>query len=673
MESDTRTSGVQPPYGRRWAALGVLSLTLFISAVDLLIVNAALRPIAVDLRTSIDELAWVVSAFMLALGSWPLAAGALGDRIGRKRLILAGLGLFGVASVVAAVAESSLMLIGARYVMGIGIGMVMPNAVATMRGIFTGRELAKALEIWAAAAGIGLVCGPLAGGFLLRHFDWGSIFLVNVPFAAIALVAGAVLIPETRPANPRRLDPLGIVLSVPAISALVWAMLEAPDRGWTSTSVLAALGTAAALAIAWVAWERRAPAPMVDLSWLRNGAIAGAVGGLMCAYGALVGALFLLSIWMQVVMNYDSFQTGVRLLPVAGALLVSVRIALKIKEARGARWVIAGGLALIAIGASLFATIDAGAGYGSVVVTLVLAGAGLGATLAPAQHLIVESLPERFAAIGTSLGDTARYVGAAIGLALATSVFSSGYRAELEAALEEPPLDRLPAPAGEAALDSLVAAVEVAARVGGPMGARLAELALSDGFFAGLGPAAWVTTAIAAVGAITAARLIMGGRTAVVVDEQAEPVSYAPAQPTFVYRNRPGELVVAVDAGGSRAASVELAGVVLRGVADARHAGHAVDSLRVCIARHVNPAARDVRFAADADLLERIRAVAAGVTGVSDVEDPVLDFPGELGSRLVIAADVADDRAAEACAAALGRSEPRLAEVLVCRAMEAPA
>ncbi|MBA2523593.1 MAG: MFS transporter, partial [Solirubrobacterales bacterium] len=267
--SDSRTAGLNLPASRRWATLVVLSLTLFISAVDLLIVNAALEEIAVDLKTSLADLAWVVSGFTLAIGSWPLAAGALGERIGRKPLILTGLAIFGLSSLFAAMAETTTTLIAARYAMGLGIGIVMPNAVGTIRGMFSGSELHKALAIWAAAAGLGVVTGPLAGGLLLRHFDWGSIFLVNVPFVAIALIAGAVLIPETRTPGGRRLDVVGIVLAVPAITSLVWGIIEAPERGWTNTTIVVAFAAFALLSAAWVAWELRTGEPMVELAWFR--------------------------------------------------------------------------------------------------------------------------------------------------------------------------------------------------------------------------------------------------------------------------------------------------------------------------------------------------------------------------------------------------------------------
>lgn len=266
----------QPPastetrHPRRWWILAALWLCVLVIGFDVTILNVALPTLATELDASTSQLQWIVDAYLLALAALLLAPGTLGDRLGRKRLLLIGLAAFAGASVLAAASPSPGYLIPARALMGIGAATIMPLTLAVLPTVFAPDERSKAIAAWAAAAGIGLPLGPILGGLLLEHFWWGSVFLINVPLVAIALVAGAVLIPESRDATARPPDLLGMVLSCAGSVVLVYGIVEAGRVGWDTTDVLAAFAGAAVLLGAFLWWQRRAAAPLIELGWFSD-------------------------------------------------------------------------------------------------------------------------------------------------------------------------------------------------------------------------------------------------------------------------------------------------------------------------------------------------------------------------------------------------------------------
>jgi EmrB/QacA subfamily drug resistance transporter len=480
--------------GRRWAALGVLCLSLLAIVVDNTIVNVALPTLARDLDADLSALQWVVDAYTLVFAGLLLLAGALGDRYGRRRTLLAGLGVFAVASAAAAASGGVDALIAARAVMGAGAAFIMPATLSLVVSVFPDRrERATAVGIWAATAGLGVALGPVVGGVLLDRFAWGAIFLVNVPLCALALAAGAVVVPESRDPAAGRIDWTGAALSGVALVAFVWAVIEAPAAGWTSARVLAAGGVAAVALAAFVVQQRRTADPLLDLRLFRDPRFSAASATIMVLFFALFGFLFLATQYLQFVLGHSPSAAGVRVLPYAGAMIVSATLSAGLVQRLGTRPVATAGMALFAAGLAVAATVTAGGGYGRLAVAFVLMGAGMGLAGAPATESITGSLPPERANIGSAVNDTTRELGGALGVAIVGSVMSSLYSAQLADALP----DGVPGPVAAAARHSLGAAVQIGAGVADP--AR-------DAFVHAMARASIVVAVVAALGALIAWR-----------------------------------------------------------------------------------------------------------------------------------------------------------------------
>ena len=407
----------------RWLALAVLCLSLLVIVVDNTIVNVALPTLVRELGADVSELQWVVDAYTLVFAGLLLLAGALGDRFGRRRTLLGGLAVFGAASGWAAYAGGVDGLILARAVMGAGAALIMPATLSLVISVFADpRERATAIGVWAATAGLGVALGPVAGGVLLDHFWWGSIFLVNVPLAAIALVAGQRLLPPSRDPLARRIDWTGAGLSGVGLVALVWAIIEAPSRGWTSAAVLAAGALAFVALGAFVAWQRRVAQPLLDVRLFRDARFSVASGTVMVLFFALFGFLFLATQYLQFVLGYSPSAAGVRVLPYAGAMIVSALVSAQLVGRFGGRGVMTLGMLLFAAGLAVAATLGTSTGYGRLAVALVLMGVGMGLAGAPATESIMSSLPPARANIGSAVNDTTRELGGALGVAVVGSV-----------------------------------------------------------------------------------------------------------------------------------------------------------------------------------------------------------------------------------------------------------
>jgi EmrB/QacA subfamily drug resistance transporter len=484
-------------YRRRWWALLVLSASLVVIGMDNTILNVALPPIARELRASGSQLQWIVDAYVLAFAGLLLTMGAVGDRFGRKRALNAGLSVFVVGSVAAALAGSAGALIAARAVMGVGGALIMPSTLSIITNVFPARERARAIGIWAGVAGFGIVLGPVIGGWLLDRYWWGSVFLLNVPVAAVAVLAGWPLVPESRDPDATPLDPVGAGLSIAALVALVYAVIEAPKRGWTEAVIPGSLAVAAVLSIAFVAWERRTAHPMLPISLFRKPRFSAASAAITLVFFSLFGSIFLLTQHLQFVLGYTPLEAGFRVLPV-GVLIVAAPLSALLVERLGTKVVVAAGLLIVAGGLGLLATVDVGTGYSRIGLCLAILGCGMGFTMAPATDSVMGSLPLAKAGVGSAMNDTTRQVGGALGVAVLGSVLSSGYGAAVH-----PLLRTLPAPVAAVAGDSIGAASVVAGRLGGAPG-RAVLAGARSAFVHGMGDALLV-----AVGVTVAAALLV--------------------------------------------------------------------------------------------------------------------------------------------------------------------
>src|SRR4051794_8300368 len=253
------------PYARRWQALGVLALSLLVITMGNTILNVGLPTIREDLDASSSQLQWIVDGYLLVFAGLLLAAGSLGDRFGRKRALVSGLLVFGLGSVFAALSTDATMLIASRALMGLGAAGIMPTTLSILTNIFPGNERPKAIAAWAAVSGLGIAVGPISGGFLIEHFAWNSIFLINVPVVAVCLAGALVLVPDSRDPEAARIDLIGTVLSIAGLSAIVWGLIEAPERGWGEPMILTAFAAGAVIVAAFIAWERHTDHPMLDV------------------------------------------------------------------------------------------------------------------------------------------------------------------------------------------------------------------------------------------------------------------------------------------------------------------------------------------------------------------------------------------------------------------------
>ncbi len=286
-------------FARRWKTLGVLSLSLVIIGLDNTILNVALPTLQHEFDASPSELQWMVDSYLLVFAGLLLVFGVLGDRFGRKRALQAGISIFGLASLGALVADSANQVIAVRAAMGVGAALIMPATLSIIANLFTGKERGKAIAIWAALAAVGIGLGPLTGGLLLQWFDWSSVFMVNVPFAAAALLLGIRYVPESRDPRPGSFDLPGAALSTAGFSLLVYAIIEAPGQGWTSGLILGLLTASVALLGAFLWWERRIEEPMLDLGFFRSASFSVGTAAVSVAFFALLGAIFALTQYLQ--------------------------------------------------------------------------------------------------------------------------------------------------------------------------------------------------------------------------------------------------------------------------------------------------------------------------------------------------------------------------------------
>jgi EmrB/QacA subfamily drug resistance transporter len=485
----------------RWWILAVLNLSLFAIIMDNTILNVALPTLAKDLHASGSDLQWIVDSYVLVFAGLLLSAGALGDRFGRRGALSAGLVVFAAGSVFAMHVDSASMLIAARAVMGIGGALIMPATLSILTNVFTDpKERAKAIAMWASVGGLAVALGPVTGGFLLEHFSWTAVFALNIPIAVIALAAGRIMVPTSRDPETPPLDVPGAVLSIVGLGSLVWAIISAGESGWTGQGPLTGFALAAVTGAAFVAWERRTPSPMLDVTFFKNPRFTAASLGVMLGYFAMFGSLFLMSQLLQFVLGYSALDAGVRLLPLALSMAVFSTVSTKLVDRFGTKLVVVAGMGLVAVGLLWLASVGSGSTYFEYLPGMLLMGTGIALTWAPTTESIMGSLPAAKAGVGSAVNDTVREVGGALGVAVLGSVLASQYTGAMSSSTAV-----LPDDAAHVAGDSLGGAVVVAQQVGGSNGAAILEAARAayvDGFGVALTIAAVVAAAGAAVAAI---------------------------------------------------------------------------------------------------------------------------------------------------------------------------
>lgn len=459
------------PYPKRWWGLLVLSLALVLIGLDNTILNVALPTLVVEINATNAQLQWIVDSYVLVFAGLLLTAGSLGDRFGRKGALNVGLLIFLGGALYAWTTDNAGHLIAARAVMGVGGAFIMPATLSILTNMFPPHERGRAIGVWAGVAGVGIPLGPLVGGWLLEHFDWGAVFLVNVPIVLIALGLGQVLLPTSRDPQAPRIDVGGAVLSMAGLSVLVYGLIEAPLKGWGSTETLVALLGSVALLAAFAWWESRTREPMLDLRFFRNARFSAANAAITLTFFALFGSMFSLTQYLQFVLGYTPFEAGVRTLPMALGMMVGAPLSARLVERTGSKVMVAGGLSLVTVALLLMTRLEADGTYLAFLVPMLLLAFGMGLTMAPATEAIMGAIPRAKAGVGSAMNDTTRQVGGALGVATIGSLMSSTYRSNVQDALAGLPSDVM-----ARAQDSLGAALAIAQQ-SGPEGATIAAQA----------------------------------------------------------------------------------------------------------------------------------------------------------------------------------------------------
>jgi EmrB/QacA subfamily drug resistance transporter len=482
-------------HSKRWWTLVVLCLSLVIVVVGNTVLNIALPTLVREFEASNSALQWVVDAYALVFAGLLLTAGALGDRFGRKGALTIGLLIFGGASTAAAFAGSVGELIALRGVMGIGAALIMPSTLSILTNVFPPHERAKAIAIWAGLAGTGAAIGPVTSGFLLEHFWWGSVFLVNVPLVLAAIVGGRFLVPNSKNPNVEPLDPVGAGLSMVGLCAVLYGIIEGPTHGWADPTTLGSILSGLAVLLAFGFWELRTAHPMLDLRLFRNPTFSSATAAINLVFFAMFGTFFLLTQYLQLVLGYGTLEAGVRMLPMPFTMMVAAPMSAKFVEKFGNRKVVSTGLLILGLGLLLLAQSGVDTPYWHLVVAIVTMAVGMGLSMAPSTTGIMASLPLRKAGVGSAVNDTTRELGGALGVAVLGSLLASKFTAALPASV-----DQLPAAAQEAVRSSLGGALSVAQTLPPAIGEPLAAAARSsyvDGMSLALVAAGFVVVATA--------------------------------------------------------------------------------------------------------------------------------------------------------------------------------
>ena len=488
---------MQNEYPRRWWALGALAVALLTFGLDMTVMNVALPTLAVELDASTSELQWFANAYTLVLAAALIPAGLLGDKLGPRNWLLVGLTLFGLASIACAYADNATQLIIARAFLGVGAALMVPLSSSMLTRMFHGKERARAIAIWATALSLGIPLGPVVGGWLLEHFWWGSVFLINVPLVVIGLIALGLWLPRVPGDSSKRLDIPGIALSSIGLVVLTYGLVETGEAGWTSAGALTWVATGIVVLAAFAWWQRRATHPLVELSLFRSpGFLWGSILATLATF-TMMGAMFVLPQYFSAVDNTDAMATGLRLLPMIGGLLVGVQLADRLRPALGAKVVVGSGFVISSAALVLGTATGVETGYGFTAIWLTILGVGFGSTMAPAMDIALGALEHRKSGVGSAVTQAMRQVAGTFGVAVLGAVLNATYRSGVDVA-------GLPSDAARATEDSAEAGVRIADATGSDALLGSIQHAFADAMTGVL----WVCVVVGVIGAAIAVALL---------------------------------------------------------------------------------------------------------------------------------------------------------------------
>lgn len=504
----------EAPYPRRWWALLVLCLSLLIVVMANTSLIVAAPDMTRDLGLSSSDLQWVVDGYTVPYAALMLVLGAIGDKYSRRGALLTGLVVFAGGSVMGSLVDRTELVIAARAVMGVGAAVVMPATLSLLVAVFPKAERARAITAWTATSGLAIAVGPLVAGWLLEDHAWGSTFLINVPVAVVAVIGALVLVPSSKAQDMGRIDYVGGVLSIVSVGSLVYATIEGPRFGWGAGPVTAAVVAGLGL-LAFVAWELRHPHPMLNVRRFTLRPFSGSLLAVLFFFFGTFGALYYSTQFLQFVLGYDALETGVRLLPLAGAVFAGAAVTGRLTPRLGMKAMVVAGMAIGTAGVFLLTRIDQGSSYTDFLAPMMMLGFAIGLSVSPATDTIMGSFPEDELGVGGGANDTALELGGSLGIAVLGSLLGTSYRDRLT----ELAGGRLPAAAMDTAKDSVGGGLAVAERIaqdpsGGPLQAQALVDAVHRAFAHGVAATSLTGGIIMAIGTLLVLAVLPGRRAA---------------------------------------------------------------------------------------------------------------------------------------------------------------
>ena len=505
-----------PQFEKRWFVLGIMCLVLFIISIDNTVLNLALPSISAGLGATASQLQWIVDSYTLIFASLLITTGSIGDRYGRRKLLLIGLTLFGVGSLGAALSVSTVMLIAFRLLLGMAGAMIMPSTLSILMDVFRDRrERAKAIAIWSSIFSIGAGIGPIIGGFLINSFDWSAVFYLNIPIVLLCLAGGYIIVPESKDASAPKPDLPGVLLSIIGLMSLVFGMIQAGENGWTSAPVLASFAAAVVFLSAFIWWENHSTSPMLPLHFFKNMAFTGANAALTMSAFAMMGSMYFFSQFLQSVQGYSPVMAAVCMFPMTPAVFLSTMASINVDRKMGTKFTMSLGLLLSGAGIFLFSqTAGITTPYLYIFFVQIILGTGLGFTMSPATNSVMSSLPPGRAGIGSAMNDTTRQVGGALGIAVLGALMNGTYRSGVNL------LDGLPG-LGAATMEQIRSSIQGAHHVALKLGTGLAGTVVqtsSQAFVNGMREALLIASVVMWIAAVTAWLILPDKHKPVVVN-----------------------------------------------------------------------------------------------------------------------------------------------------------
>jgi len=489
----------------RWLGLIAICISLLVISLDNTVVNVALPNISADLGASASDLQWIVDAYVLVFAALLLTMGSISDRIGRKRSLQFGVVWFGIFSLGAALASSTEMLIVMRALSGVGGAVIMPSTLSLITAGFPEpREREQAIAIWAAVFGLGVGVGPAIGGWLLEHYSWSAVFYINLPIILIALIMGQLTLNESRDEHAPAPDFPGVFLSIGGLFALVYAIIEAGQDGWTASHVVSAFVAAAVLLAGFAWWENRAANAMLPLQFFRNMSFTGANIALTLVMFSMFGTTFFMSQFFQSVQGYTALETGLRIFPMALVIMAAAGISARVAQRIGTKLTVSLGILLAGLGMLYMSQVyEVDSSYGTVFVGLALLGLGMGTAMSPATNSIMGSVPVRKAGVGSAMNDTTRMVGGALGVAVLGTIMNHTYLDQVGGLARQLP-PNVPPQVFEAVESSIQGAHIAAARLPIPQAAQIITDTANQAFMSGMVDALFVAAIIMGIASLLA-------------------------------------------------------------------------------------------------------------------------------------------------------------------------